>query len=149
MPTCQREERSVTFFSYSSDRYLNGYTSDGQLQESWVGRPVQGAQIWPAYWFNARNRLQFSCRFQKVSQQFIPGGGTLTDVGVRNDYWLRPNLGLSTWAQYERWLFPVIQPNSARNVTIAVEIQFQPQKLFQHSAAVNAAAGASGSRIRP
>jgi hypothetical protein len=37
-PTCQREERSVTFFFYSNDRYLNGYTSDVQLRESWVGR---------------------------------------------------------------------------------------------------------------
>ena len=64
----------------------------------------------------------------------------MTDVGVRNDYWLRPNFGLSAWAQYERWLFPVIQPNSARNVTIGVEVQFQPQKLFQRSATENAAA---------
>jgi hypothetical protein len=136
-------------FFYWNDRYLNGYTSNGQLLGSWIGRQGQGAQVWANYWFNTRNRLQFNFRHQKVSQQFIPGGGTLTDVGVRNDYWLRPNLGLSTWAQYERWLFPVIQPNTARNVTIAVEIQFQPQKLFQRGAAVNAAADVSGSRIRP
>jgi hypothetical protein len=141
MPTCQREERSATFFFYSNDRYLNGYTSDGQLRES--------AQVWPAYWFNARNRLQFSYRFQKVSQQFIPGGGTLTDVDGCNEYWLRPNLGLSTSAQYERSLFPVIQPNSARHVTVGVEAQFQPQKLFQGGATANAAADTSGVAIRP
>jgi hypothetical protein len=149
MPICQREERSVTFFFYSNDRYLNGYTSDGQLQESWVGRQMQGAQVWPAYWFNARNRLQFRYRFQKISQQFIPGGGTLTDVDGCNDYWLRPNLGLSTSAQYERSLFPVIQPNSARHVTVGVEAQFQPQKLFQGGATANAAADTSGVAIRP
>jgi hypothetical protein len=68
----------------------------------------------------------------------------LTDVGVRGDYWLRPNLGLSAWVQYERWLFPVIQPNSSRNVTTAVEISFQPQKLFQRSAG-NMASNAAGS----
>ena len=55
-------------------------------------------------------------------------------MGVRSDYWLRPNLGLSAWVQYERWLFPVIQPNSSRNVTAGVEVQFQPQKLFQRAA---------------
>jgi len=135
-------------FFYSNDRYLNGYTSDGQLLGSWIGRQGQGAQVWANYWFNARNRLQFNYRHQKVSQQFIPGGGTLTDVGVRNDYWLRPNLGLSTWAQYERWLFPVIQPNSARNVTVGVELQFQPQKLFQRGATTNAAPDTSGIGIR-
>ncbi|MBZ5651453.1 MAG: phosphatase PAP2 family protein [Acidobacteriia bacterium] len=122
-------------FFYFNDRFLNGYTSNGQLLASWIGREGQGAQVWARYWFSARNRLQFSYRHQKVSQQFIPGGGTLTDVGVRNDYWLRPSLGLSTWLQYERWLFPVIQPNSNRNVTAGIEVQFQPQKLFQRSAA--------------
>ena len=118
-------------FFYSNDRYLNGYTSQGQLLGSWIGRQGQGAQAWANYWFNARNRLQFNYRHQKVSNEFITGGGTLTDVGIRNDYWLRPSLGISTSLQYERWLFPVIEPNAARNVSATVEIQFQPQKLFR------------------
>jgi hypothetical protein len=125
-------------FFYFNDRYLNGYTNKGQLLGSWIGREGQGAQGWANYWFSARNRLQFNYRHQKVSQQFIPGGGTLTDVGVRSDYWLHSNLGLSTWVQYERWRFPAIRPNSARNVTAAVEVQFQPQKLFQRSGASDA-----------
>ena len=136
-------------FFHSNERYRKGYTSHGLLRESWVGRQGQGAQVWAAYWFNAGNRLQFNYRFQKVSEQFIPGGGTLTDVGVCNNYWLRPNLGLSTSAQYERSLFPVIQANSARNVTVGVEAQFQPQKLFQGGATANAAADTSGVAIRP
>jgi hypothetical protein len=135
-------------FFYWNTRYLNGYTSQGQLLASWIGRQGQGAQAWANYWFSARNRLQFNYRHQKVSWQFIPGGGTLTDLGVRGDYWLRPNLGLSAWVQYERWLFPVIQPNSARNVTTAVEVQFQPQKLFQRSAA-NTDSNISGAASRP
>jgi hypothetical protein len=130
-------------FFYFNTRYLSGYTNNGQLLASWIGREGQGAQGWANYWFNARNRLQFNYRHQKVSHQFIPGGGTLTDVGVRSDYWLRPNFGLSAWVQYERWLFPVIQPNSVRNVTTGVEVQFQPQKLFQRSAA-NTADNMSG-----
>ncbi len=122
-------------FFYSNDRYLNGYTNNRQLMGSWIGREGQGAQGWANYWFSPRNRLQFNYRHQKVSQQFIPGGGTLTDVGVRSDYWLRPNIGLSAWVQYERWLFPLIQPNSSRNTTAAVEFQFQPQKVFRRSTA--------------
>ena len=80
-------------FFYCNVRYLNGYTNQGQLLASWIGREAQGAQGWANYWFSGRNRLQFNYRHQKVSWQFIPGGGTLTDVGVRSDYWLRPNLG--------------------------------------------------------
>ena len=120
-------------FFYFNDHYLSGYTNQQQLIGSWIGRQGQGAQGWANYWFSARNRLQFSYRHQKVSQQFIPQGGTLADFTVRGDYWLRPNLGLSTSVQYERWLFPVIQPNAARNVTAAFEVQFQPQKLFRRS----------------
>lgn len=132
-------------FFYSNTRYLNGYTNQGQLLASWIGREGQGAQGWANYWFSARNRLQFNYRHQKVSNEFIPEGGTLTDMGVRNDYWLRPSLGLSAWVQYERWIFPVIQPDHSRNVTAGVEVQFQPQKLFQRAAA-NQASDMPGTR---
>ena len=62
-------------FFYFNTRYLNGYTNQGQLLASWIGREGQGAQGWANYWFSARNRLQFNYRHQKVSQQFIPGRG--------------------------------------------------------------------------
>jgi hypothetical protein len=120
-------------FFYFNTRYLNGYTSNGYLLGSWIGREGQGAQAWTNYWFSARNRVQLNFRHQKVSQQFIPGGGTLTDFGARGDYWTRFNVGISAWVQYERWLFPVIQPGAERNVTAAVQISFEPQKWFRRS----------------
>ena len=122
-------------FYYENITWRSGYTNKGDLLGSWVGRQGQGAQAWSNYWFGSRNRLQLNFRHQKVSQEFIPGGGTLTDIGVRGDYWVRSNLGISAWVQHERWLFPVIQPNVSRNVTAAVQILFEPHKLFQHSAA--------------
>jgi membrane-associated phospholipid phosphatase len=135
-------------FYYYNSTWLSGYTNKGNLLGSWVGREGQGAQAWSNYWFGARNRLQFNFRHQKVSQEFIRGGGTLTDVGVRSDYWLRSNLSVSASLQYERWLIPVIQPNESRNVSATVEILFQPQKLFQRSA-TNAASSASTTGGRP
>jgi hypothetical protein len=116
---------------YANGTWRSGYTNDGNLIGSWVGRGGQGAQAWSNYWFSARDRLQFNFRHQKVSQVFVPGGGTLTDVGARGDYWLRSNLSVSASVQYERWLFPVIQPSAQRNVTGTIEILFQPQKLFR------------------
>jgi len=135
-------------FYYSANRYLNGETSNGNLLGNWMGRAGQGAQAWTNYWFSARDRIQFNFRHQKVGQQYIPGGGTLTDVGVRGDYWVRSNLSLSASVQYERWLFPVIQPNPSTNVSAAVEISFQPQKLFRRSAS-SPAGGESGSGDQP
>lgn len=135
-------------FYYSNGTWRNGYTNNGYLLGSWIGRDGQGAQAWANYWFGARNRLQFNFRHQKVSQQLMPGGGTLTDVGVRGDYWVRSNLSLSASVQYERWLFPVIQPNAERPVTGTVEILFQPEKLFRRSS-TSAAGSASGIGGRP
>jgi hypothetical protein len=120
-------------FFYSNDRFKSGYTNDGSLIGSWIGRQGQGAQAWTTYWLSPKSKVQLNFRHQKVSQQFIPDGGTLTDFGVSTDYWLRSNVGLSAEVQYERWLFPVIQPNVARNAVAAVEILFGPQKLFQRS----------------
>jgi membrane-associated phospholipid phosphatase len=122
-------------FFYAANRYLNGDTNNGNVLGSWMGRAGQGEQAWTNYWFNARNRLQFFFRHQKVSQEFVPGGGSLTDAGVRTDYSLRSDLSLSVSVKHELWLFPVIQPNASRNVTAAVQILFEPHKLFQHSAA--------------
>jgi hypothetical protein len=120
-------------YFYFNFTWKDGYTNKGYLVGNWIGRAGQGAQAWTNYWFTTRNRLQFNFRHQKISQQFLPGGGSLTDVGVRGDYWLRSNLSVSASVQYERWLIPVIQPNESRNVTGAVEILFQPQKLFRRS----------------
>jgi hypothetical protein len=120
-------------FYYTANRYLNGQTSNGNLLGSWMGRAGQGAQAWTNYWFNARDRIQLNFRHLKVGQEFIPGGGTLTDAGVRGDYWVLPNLSVSASVQYERWLFPVIQPNPSKDVSATVEISLQPQKLFRHS----------------
>jgi len=133
---------------YLNGTWRSGYTNNGYLIGDWVGRGGQGAQAWTNYWFNARNRLQFNFRHQKVSQQLMPGGGTLTDVGVRGDYWVRSNLSVSTSVQYERWLFPVIQANTNTDVSATVEILFQPEKLFRSSAA-NSAGSGSGSGGRP
>ena len=132
---------------YGNSTWRNGYTNNGDLIGSWIGRGGQGVQTWSNYWFTPRNRLQFYFRHQKVSQQFIAGGGSLTDEGVRTDYSLRPNLSLSVSVQHERWLFPVIQPTAARNVTASAGISFEPQKIFRSSQADTAdAPSAKGGR---
>jgi hypothetical protein len=126
-------------FYYFNNTWRSGKTNDGNLFVSWIGRQGQGAQAWTNYWLTPRNRLQLNFRHQKVSQEFLPGGGTLTDAGVRADYWLRSNISVSTSVQYERWLFPTIQPGAQRNVAASVEILFQPEKLFHRSGANEAA----------
>jgi len=100
---------------------------------SWIGRAGQGAQVWSNYWFSLKNRLQFNFRHQKVSNQVIPGGVSLTDFGVCGDLWFHNGVGITSSLQFERWLFPVIQPAAARNVTASLELQIQRQKIYRPS----------------
>jgi hypothetical protein len=120
-------------FFYWNDRFVSGYTNRGNLLGSWIGRDGQGAQAWSNYWFTPKNRIQVNFRHEKVSQQFLPGGGSLTDVGARGDFWFGNGVGISASVQYERWLYPSIQPGAQRNITTSVEIQFQPQKIYRPS----------------
>jgi capsule assembly protein Wzi/PAP2 superfamily protein len=133
---------------YQNGTWRSGYTNNGDLIGSWVGRGGQGAQAWSNYWFSPRNRLQLFFRHQKVSQEFVPGGGSLTDVGARTDYSLRSNLSLTVSVQHERWLFPVIQPNVAHNVTASVGITFEPQRIL-HTAQSDTTDKTPANGVRP
>ncbi len=73
------EELNRGFLDFH-DRYLNGYTENGDLIGSWIG-PQAGTN----YWFGALNRLQFKIRHQKVNPQHVPGEGTVMDAVARGD----------------------------------------------------------------
>lgn len=113
-------------FYYFNDRYRNGYTNGGNLIGSWIGREGQGAQVWSTYWLSPRNRIQLEFRHQKVSNQFISGGGTLTNGGLNTEYWIGPSLGVSASVQYEKWNFPVLAPKAQTDITSSIQLTFRP-----------------------
>jgi len=115
-------------FFYINSRFRSGYTNDGNLIGSWIGRQGQGAEAWTNYWLSPKNKLQFHFRHQKVSQQFIPSGGTVTDVGASTDLWVHSAMSISSFVQYERWAFPVLAPTPQTNMTGAVQITFWPHR---------------------
>jgi membrane-associated phospholipid phosphatase len=111
---------------YSNTTYRSGYRNDGNLIGSWIGRQGQGAQAWTSYWLTPRNKIQFSYRHQKVSQAFIPGGGTLSDVSASADFWVRPAVRVVGSVQYENWTFPALWPVPKNNVMSSVLVSFSP-----------------------
>jgi hypothetical protein len=115
-------------FFYWNTRYLSGYTNNGNLLGSWIGRDGQGAQGWANYWFTPRNRLRFYYRHEKVSQdpRFIPGGGTITDGSIGADVWTTRSIAFSGNVQYEAWTFPSIVPGQQRNISVSMQVQFNP-----------------------
>jgi membrane-associated phospholipid phosphatase len=113
-------------FFYFNSRFHDGYTEDGNLIGSWIGREGQGAQGWANYWFTPKNRVQANYRHEKVSQQFIPGGGTITDVGLRGDLWTTTELSFTGNVQYETWNFPIIRPGQQRDISASLQVTFWP-----------------------
>jgi membrane-associated phospholipid phosphatase len=114
-------------FYYFNDRYRNGYTNDGNLIGSWIGRDGQGVQAWLTYWKGARDSFQLQFRHQKVSHQFIPDGGTLTDGGLKVNYWLRRDLSMTGLLQYEKWDFPILRPGHTTDFTTSVQLTYWPR----------------------
>jgi Capsule assembly protein Wzi/PAP2 superfamily len=112
---------------YWDAAWITGFQNAGHLMGSWMGRQGQGFQAWTTYWFSPRNTLQFGFRHQKVSTQFIPNGGSLTDANVRAEFWPRSTFSLSAMVQYETWNFPVIATSRQTNVTSSVELSFWPK----------------------
>jgi capsule assembly protein Wzi/PAP2 superfamily protein len=113
---------------YANGRYPSGsYTNGGDLLGNWIGRQSQGVQAWSNYRFSPRSFIQASFRHQKVSQQYMPGGGSLTDLSLSANFWLRNDLSVSSTFQYERWLYPIITPGAQTNVTTSLQLVFWPQ----------------------
>ncbi len=112
------------YIFYYNATWRSGYRNDGNLIGNWIGREGQGAQAWTTYHFSPRNAVQFNFRHQKFSQEFIPGGGTLADFGVHADFWIRPDLSVSSFVQYEKWKFPVLAVGAQSNVAASFQLTF-------------------------
>jgi membrane-associated phospholipid phosphatase len=118
-------------FFYIGTSYKDGYTNAGNLMGSWVGRQGQGAEGWSTYWITGRDNVQFNFRHQKVSQQFVPFGGTLTDGGVSANFWIGSQISVSPTLQYEEWDFPVLAATRQTDVTMSVQVTYWPR--FGHT----------------
>jgi membrane-associated phospholipid phosphatase len=113
---------------YVNGRYPDGsYVNQGNLAGSWMGRGGVGEQAWSTYWLTSRNKIQLNYRHLKVSGQYLPQGGTMSDGGVKADYWLNSRVELSGSVQYERWKYPVLDPLAKSNLATSVELSFWPR----------------------
>jgi membrane-associated phospholipid phosphatase len=112
---------------YYDATWITGFQNAGNIMGSWMGRQGQGAQAWSTYWFTPQNKLEFSYRHQKVSQQFLAGGGTLADASVKADFRLKSIFGISASVQYEAWTFPVLAFTRQSNVTTMIQLSFWPK----------------------
>jgi hypothetical protein len=123
------ESRTKEFlpgFVYSDNRrFIDGYTNDGYLMGSWIGKAGRGGQGWLTYWLSPRNKFQLGYRLQTVAQNFI-GGGRLADYTAQSEIMLGSSMGVSGFLQYEQWRFPVLSTSRQTDITASVQLTFWP-----------------------
>jgi hypothetical protein len=113
-------------FVYTDRRYRSGYTNDGNLLGSWIGRAGVGGQAWATYHLSARDSVEFSFRHAEVDHAFL-GGGRANDFSFSGHYMIRPEISLSTFVQYEAWKFPLLSPVGQANFTASFQLEYFPK----------------------
>jgi len=113
-------------YFYTNSQYVDGYTNDGQLIGTWLGRAAQGESVRTNYWLSAKSKIGLELRHRKIDRTFIPHGGTQNDVAVNADLFSRQGLRFSCNVQYERWQIPLLATNRQSNVAASFEFGFWP-----------------------
>jgi membrane-associated phospholipid phosphatase len=113
-------------FVYFDLRYISGFTNNGSLLGSWIGRAGWGGQGWATYNFSPRTMIQAGYREQRVDHDFI-GGGDLNDISLRGNYTWHRDLTVAASLQYEHWNFPVLSTSAQSNFTTSFQLTYWPR----------------------
>ena len=111
---------------YHNFQYVNGYTNDGQLMGTWIGRAAQGELIRSNYWLSGTKRVGFELRHRVIDRQFLPQGGTQNDAALTADIVSRAGFQFTGTLQYEQWLIPVLANGRQSNVTTSFQVSYWP-----------------------
>lgn len=111
---------------YSNAQYISGYTNDGRLIGSWIGRSAQGEQIHANYWLAARRKIGLELRHRTLDPGYLPQGGSQNDVAVNADIFAGPGFRFTGNVQYERWRIPLLATAPQSDVAVSFQFSFWP-----------------------
>jgi len=112
---------------YHNFQYVNGYTNNGQLMGTWIGRAAQGESMRSNYWFSATRKIGIEFRHRKIDSQFLPQGGTQNDVAFTTDWFAKSGFRVSGTVQYERWQIPLLAATRQSNLAASFEFSYWPR----------------------
>jgi Capsule assembly protein Wzi len=115
-------------FFYWNNQYRDAYTNNGFLLGSWVGRDARAYEASSTYWWSAQNKVVLSFRQTKTGSNFVPGGGTQSDVSVSGNWQLRPDVAASPFVQFERYFIPILG-GPKQDVSFGLQITFAPKNI--------------------
>ena len=117
-------------YLYTEYIQRQGYTNKGFILGDVIGRESKGGQAWLTYHLSPREQVQLSFRSTKAPLDFIAGGttqgiGSLSIVKRFHD-----NLELRSFLQVERWVAPIYQPGTHRDVSISAQVTWYPGQRY-------------------
>jgi hypothetical protein len=114
--------------NYFNGVYRDGYANRGFLLGNTVGRDGRAILLLSNYWISPRQVLQFHFKRTLVRREFVPGGGTWQDYGVRHEIQLGSRAYVKSFFQVERISrFPLLFSGRKNNVAAAIELGLRPQ----------------------
>ena len=111
---------------YTNAQYNSGYTNDGRLIGTWIGRAAQGELIRANYWLAPRKKIGLELRHRTLDPGYLPQGGSQNDVAVNADIFAGQGFRFTGNVQYERWLSPLLATSPQSNVAISFQFSFWP-----------------------
>jgi hypothetical protein len=111
---------------YYNGQYNSGYTNDGRLIGTWLGRAAQGELIRANYWLSPRKKIGVELRHRTLDPGYLPQGGSQNDVAVNADIFAGLGFRFQGNLQYERWQIPLLTSGSQSNVAASLQLSFWP-----------------------
>jgi Capsule assembly protein Wzi len=114
-------------FLYYEAVQKQGTTNKGYMFSENFGRDAKGGQTWLTYHLSPSEFAQFSYRYVKVDQKFIPSGTTQNDYQFAVTKRFMKDFEASGWVQAERWVAPFYKPGVQHDTTIQAQITWFPK----------------------
>ena len=111
---------------YTNAQYNSGYTNEGRLIGTWIGRAAQGELIRANYWLGPRQKIGVELRHRKLDSGYVPQGGTQNDVAVNADILTAQGFRVTANVQYERWQIPLLATSRQSDFAASVQFSFWP-----------------------
>jgi hypothetical protein len=112
---------------FINNQYLDGNTNKGFLLGNAVGRDGRAIEGRSGYWFSARTRLELGYRQNKIGNDYLPNGGTITDGFINGSYAFNRHWQAQIFTQYERFLIPSYMNGSQHNTSGWLQIAWTPE----------------------
>lgn len=115
-------------FEYWEGIEKQGYTNEGQIFGSWIGREAKGGQAWGTYHFSGNEWVQAGYRRQKTSSDFIPGGTTLDDYSFQLVKRIGKDFEVNGSFTVEHWKAPIYLPGEQTVTSTNIQLTWFPER---------------------